>query len=66
MREQMVAIDPSMSFEERRRDRYMRRSVRAAKEEAAECAAFFIALGLVCGAGIMACRLMAMVLIAAA
>lgn len=66
MREQMVAIDPSMSFEERRRDRYMRRSVRAAKEEAAECAAFFIALGLVCGAGIMVCRLMAMVLIAAA
>ena len=66
MREQMVSIDPSMSFEERRRDRYMRRSVRAAKEEAAECAAFFIALGLVCGAGFMACRLMAMVLIAAA
>lgn len=66
MREQMVAIDPTLSFEERRRDRYMRRSVRRAKEEAAECAAFFIALGLVCGAGIMACRLMAMVLIAAA
>lgn len=66
MRTEMAAIDPALTFEERRRERYMRRSVRAAKEEAAECMTFLAAFLGILAMGAGACRLAAMVLLAMA
>lgn len=45
----MRAIDPHMSFDERRRERYVRRSVRRSRDEARE-----VALGGICIVGVVA------------
>lgn len=49
------AIDPSMTFEERRRDRYVRRGVRRSRERALDAALAGIGLAGIALAGWGAC-----------